>query len=655
MSLTVGELVAYLDLDDRKYNSKVDAAGAKYERLGGGMTKVGLGLSAAFSAPLAMLAASAASGAAGIQQGVMKANTVFGESVGTVQKWADANASAMGLGTGAATGLAAAFGDLLVPMGFTRDQAAQMSTKTVGLAGALSAWTGGTRTAAEVSDILAKAMLGERDGLKELGISILDADVQARLAKKGQEDLTGAALEQAKAIATQELIFEKSADAQAAFADSTESLAEKQLKQAAATAQMKETLGQALVPVLSAASGVVTTLLNVFNKMPGPVKAVVMGFAGLLAIAGPLLIGLAQMIPLYQALFVAKVKDGVVTKAGIVQYTILRAKMIAQAIASKAVTAAQWLWNAALSANPIGIVIVAIAALVAGIVIAYKKSETFRAIVQAVWGAIKNAVVAAWEVIKAVGEGIAATWDWLKAKTVAAFNATIAFLKKWGPRILIVLGGPLAIAVALVVRHWGTIKAKTIAAFNAVVSAVRSAVGAIGSALSRVAGFVGDVVSYFVGLPGRILTALGDLGSTLYEAGKSIISGLLRGITDKFEDAKDFVTGIGGWIQDHKGPLEYDRKLLVPAGQAIIGGLMTGIADQLGPLYAQVGGIGPRLSVVASPNLALAGAGGGAGSRSASAPPEINVAVYLDSRPIAARVEMVRSQRTWRAATVSPR
>lgn len=71
-----------------------------------------------------------------------------------------------------------------------------------------------------------------------------------------------------------------------------------------------------------------------------------------------------------------------------------KAGMIAASAATKIAAAAQWLFNAAMSANPIGIVIIAIVALVAAIVIAYKKSETFRDIVQAVWKAIKIAVAA---------------------------------------------------------------------------------------------------------------------------------------------------------------------------------------------------------------------------------------------------------------------
>ena len=70
-------------------------------------------------------------------------------------------------------------------------------------------------------------------------------------------------------------------------------------------------------------------------------------------------------------------------------------KLIAYNVATKAValgtklwTAAQWLLNAALSANPIGLLIIAIAGLVAGFLLLYKKSETVRNIVSRLWDVI---------------------------------------------------------------------------------------------------------------------------------------------------------------------------------------------------------------------------------------------------------------------------
>ena len=146
--------------------------------------------------------------------------------------------------------LAAGFQDLLVPMGFSREEAARLTTETVGLSAALSEWSGGTKTAAEIASIFSKAMLGEREQMKTLGISITELDVKTKLLARGQEKLTGNALAQAKAIATQELIFEKSTDAQEAFRKGGDSLARTQQALIATISQMKEDLLVSLIPAM---------------------------------------------------------------------------------------------------------------------------------------------------------------------------------------------------------------------------------------------------------------------------------------------------------------------------------------------------------------------------------------------------------------------
>ncbi|WP_327029705.1 phage tail tape measure protein [Micromonospora sp. NBC_01740] len=63
---------------------------------------------------------------------------------------------------------------------------------------------------------------------------------------------------------------------------------------------------------------------------------------------------------------------------------------------TKAWAAVQWIINAAMSANPVGLIIIGLLALGAALVVAYQKSDTFRAIVQAAWKGIQVAVSFAW-------------------------------------------------------------------------------------------------------------------------------------------------------------------------------------------------------------------------------------------------------------------
>lgn len=180
----------------------------------------------------------------------IKADTVFGDSADGVRKWADELNESMGLSDEALTGLAANMGDLLKPMGFTSDEAANMSMEMLDLSGALSAWSGGTVGAAQAAEIMSKALLGERDGLIALGIDIKQAEIDAWVLKNTTGDLTDEQLKQAEASATQALLFEKSTDAQAAWADGSMDGVKAQNELRAAWADAQVFLAEKFLPIL---------------------------------------------------------------------------------------------------------------------------------------------------------------------------------------------------------------------------------------------------------------------------------------------------------------------------------------------------------------------------------------------------------------------
>ena len=196
-----------------------------------------------------------------------KIGTVFsGQSLDKVTGWADEVAARMGLTSTQAAGLAANAGDLLKPMGFTADEAANMSTEIVGLSGALSEWSGGQRSVEETAEILQKALLGERESLKSLGISINQAEVDQRAMNIATADGRDAITAMDKALATQELILEKSTDAQEAYAEGGNDLTAAQNKLKAAVGEVKEEMARKLLPVFARGAEVAVQLIDVFNE-----------------------------------------------------------------------------------------------------------------------------------------------------------------------------------------------------------------------------------------------------------------------------------------------------------------------------------------------------------------------------------------------------
>jgi len=139
----------------------------------------------------------------------------------------------------------------------------------------------------------------------------------------------------------------------------------------------------------------------------------------------------------------AKIKDTAATVA----HTIAQK---AAAAGSAIWTGAQWLLNAALDANPIGLVVIAIAALIAIIVLIATKTDWFQKGWKAAWGGIKTAAVNVWDWLKALpgnigrafsglGEIILAPYKWAFNKIADAWNNTVGKLHfsvpSWVPGI----------------------------------------------------------------------------------------------------------------------------------------------------------------------------------------------------------------------------
>ncbi|MBQ8793436.1 MAG: phage tail tape measure protein, partial [Clostridia bacterium] len=109
-------------------------------------------------------------------------------------------------------------------------------------------------------------------------------------------------------------------------------------------------------------------------------------------------------------------------KAMNVQQAITAARTAAVTVAQKAATAATTVWtgvqkilNLVLTANPIGLIVTAIGALVAAVIAAYKNCDGFRKICDKVWGAIKP-------LANAIMNGLAKAFEWLVEKCKEAWE-----------------------------------------------------------------------------------------------------------------------------------------------------------------------------------------------------------------------------------------
>ena len=190
-----------------------------------------------------------------------------------------------------------------------------------------------------------------------------------------------------------------------------------------AGADLGNTILSALAPALEGLVSKVRNFAQWFTSLDDKAKLTIVTIGGIVAAIGPALIafgkmatGISSAVKAIQTIKTAYTA----AKAAISSFNIVQT---AQAAISKVVAAAQWLVNAAMNANPIGLIVVAIAGLVAAFVLLWNKCEGFRNFFLGMWEGIKTAfqtfldwISPAIEAIKGYFEGL-----WTKLQEIWAY------------------------------------------------------------------------------------------------------------------------------------------------------------------------------------------------------------------------------------------
>jgi phage-related protein len=163
---------------------------------------------------------------------------------------------------------------------------------------------------------------------------------------------------------------------------------------------------------------------------------------------------------------------------------IVNAAMAVAEAATAAWAAAQWILNAAMAANPVGLIVIAVAALAAGIILAYRHSATFRAIVGGAFDACKKAGQLMLAPIQSFIGLLQSAWGYAKQFGGIASSA-FRIVREYGVLML----GPLGLWIKLIQTAWqhsATFRSITVAAFDAVKSAIQAVIDAISSVIGAI-------------------------------------------------------------------------------------------------------------------------------------------------------------------------
>lgn len=372
-----------------------------------------------------------------------------------------------------------------------------------------------------------------------------------------------------------------------------------------AVAQVVVALLPAVPAITQVASVIAVTLAQALSAVTPALVALVVPIAQLIG-------KLASFTPVVMAAVAAFAAFQVVQTvvAGI---TAFQTAMTGVRAALAGTTAAQWLLNAAMTANPIGAVIVAVAALAAGLTYFFTQTETGRA----AWEGFTTWLAGAWTALATVAS---VAWNAISSGALNVLSTLSSMWATIGP----IITAPLQAAAAVFTAIWESLKVVVAGVFLAIVGIVTgngglivSAISGVGSALSSIwsglwsrmqgilSGAMASIVSIataawgrFVGavqsaitrvvsavaaLPGRVVGILSSLGGMLVSVGQNMIQGLVSGIqamAGRVADAARSV--VMGAINAAKSALQIQSpsKVFRGIGKQVTAGLALGITSK---------------------------------------------------------------------------
>lgn len=404
------------------FNEANGAAGGMQQRMGQAAVA-----SAAVVAGMVAIGAASVKAASDAQQAAGAVESVFGAASAEVLKYGENAAQSVGLAASAYDQLAAVLGAQLKNLGVPMGQVAGQTNELIELGADLSATFGGTT--ADAVGALSALFRGEVDPIEKYGVSIKQADVNARLAAQGLSGLEGEAKKSAETQARLALLYEQTAAAQGQFARESDTLAGQTQRMNAEFENAKASLGQALLPILTKLATVLADVANWINQNQTAFM-VIAGVVGGLAVA---------IITLNAAMTAYQVIAGIIAAVNAIQASAWFATAVAEMAA---------LW-------PLALIVVAILAVIAVVILIVNNLDVLKEWWNIAFEAGRTAIQWCWDLLKSVGDWIAGVFSAIVTRIGDVFSSAFGIAK----RVVDAMLAPI----------------------NAVIGAIQSLIGWIGS------------------------------------------------------------------------------------------------------------------------------------------------------------------------------
>ena len=315
---TVAKLNVQIGAELSGLQKSLKTASASLESFGKKASEIGKTMSTRLTLPIVGGFGFAVKAASDAEETFSKFATVFRDVGSEAEASFKTLRNEYGLSATASKALLSSTGDLLTGFGFAQSESLRLSTEVQKLAVDLASFTNFAGGAQGASDALTKALLGERESVKALGISILEEDVKKQMAINTSKGLTFATERQAKAQATLDIAMAQSQNAIGDYERTSGSFANQFRLLQANISDLATEFGTILLPVAQRLLAFTKRLVDGFKGLDSEAKKQVLLFAGIAAAIGPVLFVGGKIISVFGVLTKSLTQiGGVLKKVGL--------------------------------------------------------------------------------------------------------------------------------------------------------------------------------------------------------------------------------------------------------------------------------------------------------------------------------------------------
>lgn len=288
-------LEIFLNGNSKDLEAALSSAEKKLAGFSSKMKDIGQSLSLRLTAPLALAGVAAFKLASDFDESLNKVNVAFKDSAKEVQDFAKTSLKSFGIAEGTALDMAALFGDMATSMGLPTNTAAKLSKSMVGLAGDLSSFK--NMNIEEVTTALNGVFNGQTESLQRLGIVMTEVNLKQFAMEKGIKKNLDQMTQSEKVLLRYNYLMKNTANAQGDFERTGGGAANQMRVFSEGLKELGVLFGQVVLPSVTAIIKQFNSILGYLRDLSPAAKTLIITFAGIAAITGPLLYLAGTILP----------------------------------------------------------------------------------------------------------------------------------------------------------------------------------------------------------------------------------------------------------------------------------------------------------------------------------------------------------------------